>query len=205
MWKSVLALVVLVLVAFGVVVAMQPGFYWVTRSTVVDAPPALVYDQLDDFPSWRKWSPWDDRDPDAAVEIGGPSVGVGAWYTWAGNADVGKGRMEIVKAHPPDTIQWRLTFIEPFEDEADTWMSLEPVDGGTEVTWTMRADLDVFGKVFNLFLNFPEMIGADFEEGLRRLNRRVAEVKAEMAKEAPPTPPEAVDGSGGDRDDANEE
>ena len=50
-----------------------------------------------DFHQWQAWNPWGKIDPGMTQSFEGAPAGVGAVYTWAGNREVGEGRMTIVE------------------------------------------------------------------------------------------------------------
>src|SRR5579862_2385561 len=95
MLKLILLSLLALVVIFVVVVAMQPAEFKVSRSATIAAPPAAVFAQVNDFHKWEAWSPWAKKDPNAKATYDGPSSGPGAGYGWAGNNEVGEGRMTI--------------------------------------------------------------------------------------------------------------
>ncbi len=56
------------------------------------------------FHNWNAWSPWAKMDPAMKQAYEGPSAGAGAIYTWAGDREVGEGRMTITESTPD--IRW---------------------------------------------------------------------------------------------------
>jgi hypothetical protein len=147
--------------------------YTVERSTTVQAQPARVYEQVEDFHRWPTWSPWEELDPGMERNYSGPEKGVGSVYTWSGNRKAGEGRMEIVRAHEPSEVQVDLKFIKPFKSSNVTSFSFTP-DGdgdGTRVTWTMTGPRSFAVKVMGLFKSMDKMVGPDFEKGLARLKQ----------------------------------
>lgn len=180
----------------------RPDRMDVARTGLITAPIDVVFDQVDDFRSWQTWSPWADLDPAQVVTYEGPETGPGAAYRWAGNDDVGSGRMEVIEEDPPRRIAWRLVFTAPFQDQASTTMTLEAVEAGTRVTWRLEGDNTFTEKLADLFLGFDARIGADFERGFLRLDgvaraaaaaRVVPPAAAEPAVEEPAPP--AAEGS----------
>jgi hypothetical protein len=162
----------------------QPDTTHIERSLVVaHATPADVYVLVGDFDNWVKWNPWQDLDPDQKTAVSSNPEGLGAWYTWEGNDDVGKGRMEIVQAEAPAKIVQKLEFIEPFQSVATVTFSFTPEGEGTRVVWSYDANNDLMSKAFGMMVDMDEMLGADFEKGLGRL-APLAEVTAE-ARGAP--------------------
>lgn len=138
-----------------------------SRSTTVAAPPERVHALLDDFHEWRRWSPWEDLDPDLQRTYTGPERGVGARYEWSGNKKAGKGSMEIIESTPA-TVAVYLRFLQPFEATNVTRFDLTPSGAGTNVVWTMTGErgalMSVMGRLY-----FDRAIGKDFDRGLDRL------------------------------------
>src|SRR4029077_14764296 len=110
MLKKILIGVVVVVAGFLAFAATRPDTYHVERSTQIAAPTAMVFEQLEDLRAWAAWSPWDKRDPEMKKTFDGPPKGVGASYSWEGNKQVGKGKMEVTETQPPTQIKYRLTF-----------------------------------------------------------------------------------------------
>ena len=103
---------------------------------------------------------------------GAPS-GKGAVYEWAGNSNVGSGRMEILESDP-SKVSIKLDFISPFEGHNIAAFTMRPSGDATNVTWTMDGPNAYLGKVIGVFMNMDRMIGSDFESGLAQL-KTVAE------------------------------
>jgi hypothetical protein len=102
-----------------------------------------------------------------------PASGVGAWYTWKGNDDVGQGRMELISVEPEKVVT-KLEFIEPFASVAQSTITMKPVDEGqVQVTWAYDGDADFGTKIMCVFMDFDAMMGPDFEKGLANLKRAV--------------------------------
>src|SRR5690242_2693728 len=88
-----IVVIVIIIAIFCVVVAMQPAHYQVERSAIINAPATVVFAQVNDFHKWEAWSPWAKMDPSMKTTYSGAPAGNGAVYSWAGNKDVGEGRM----------------------------------------------------------------------------------------------------------------
>jgi hypothetical protein len=158
-----LALIVLVLV---IIIAVQPSTYRVQRSTVIAAPPATVFAQVNDFQKWNAWNPWSKVDPEMKTTYEGPSSGPGAKYSWGGNKDVGEGRMTIAESRPDELIKVNLEFLKPFAANATAEFTFKPVAGGTEATWAMYGDKNFMAKAIHLVMNMDKMLGDQFDKGL---------------------------------------
>jgi hypothetical protein len=174
MIKKILIGLAVVLVVLVLVIALQPSHYRVERSAMMNAPAAVVFAQVNDFHKWNAWSPWAKIDPAMKQTFEGAPAGNGAVYAWAGNKDVGEGRMTITDSHPNDLIKIKLEFIKPFAATNATDFTFKPQGDQTAVTWTMSGDNNFIGKAFSLFMNMDKMIGSDFERGLAQM-KSVAE------------------------------
>ena len=62
-----------------------------------------------------------------------------------------------------------LDFYKPMKGHSFAEYSLQPKDGGTEVTWAMYGPQPYLGKVMCLFFNMDKMVGGQFEHGLAQL------------------------------------
>jgi hypothetical protein len=166
-----LAVVVVVLVVF---IALQSSTYRVERSATMNASGPVVFAQVNDFHKWNAWSPWAKLDPAMKQTFEGAPAGTSAVYTWAGNKEVGEGRMTITESHPSDLVKIKLEFLKPFAATSDTTFTFKPEGNQTVVTWTMVGDKNFIAKAFHLFVNIDKMVGGDFEKGLAQM-KSVAE------------------------------
>ena len=169
--------IVLIVAIFSVVAAMQPAHYQVERSATINAPPAVVFAQVNDFHKWEAWSPWAKMDPAMKTTYSGSPSGNGAIYSWVGNSDVGEGRMTITDSRPNDLIKINLEFLKPFAATNATEFSFVPQGNQTAVKWTMSGDKNFMMKAFSIFMDVDKMVGNDFEKGLAQM-KTVSEAAA---------------------------
>src|SRR5438105_10606226 len=113
---GVAATVIATLLVFGIVVAMQPSEFRITRSTKISAPPPAVFEHVNDFHNWDAWSPWAKLDPEAKNSFEGASAGEGAIFRWSGNDKIGEGSMTLIESRESELIRIKLDFIRPFKD-----------------------------------------------------------------------------------------
>ena len=172
-----IVVIVLIIAIFCVVVAMQPTHYTVERSATINAPASVVFAQVNDFHKWQAWSPWENLDPNVKKEFSGAAAGNGAVYSWAGNNDVGEGKMTITDSRPSDLIKIKLEFVKPFTATNATDFTFTPQGNQTNVKWTMSGDNNFIAKAFSMFMNMDKMVGGDFEKGLAQM-KTVSEAAA---------------------------
>ena len=147
--------------------------YTVERSTHIEASPGDIYEHVIDLRKMEKWSPWERMDPNMTKSYSGAESGVGSRYEWSGNRKVGEGSMEITDAQQDTRVDIDLVFLKPFKAENKVSMTLEPVEGGTDVTWAMSGKTTVMTRVMGIFKSMDDMVGPDFERGLSNLKEVV--------------------------------
>ena len=160
-------LAVLALVGF-----LLPRQVTVSRSVIIDAPPEAIFPHLNDLKATAAWSPWLERDPDLQVVYEGPEQGVGQRMSWVSEVQsVGSGSQEITASTENERVETALDF--GAQGTALSYVALDPIDGGTEVTWGFDTDMggNPVGGWMGLMMD--RWIGGDYETGLSRLKALV--------------------------------
>ena len=180
---------VAVLVAVGL---FLPRTWHVETSVVINATPEHIHPLVDDLKAWPTWAAWNkEMDPVVKWEYGGPSSGVGAWWSWDG-PQMGHGKMTITKSDVVSGV-WIDEMIET-DDKVNAHGSITWTQegGGTKVTWTDEGELPaVIGGYAVGFIE--KMLTDHFQKGLVKLKgevekRRAAELEAaQQAAQAVPT------------------
>jgi uncharacterized protein YndB with AHSA1/START domain len=168
------AVVVVVIIGLLITIALQPATFSVTRSATIDAPPEVVFDQVNTLRNWEGWNPWGKLDPNMQLTYEGPSSGPGASYAWSGDGNVGAGELTITDVKPNEEVQIRLEFFKPFAAVNDTVFTFKPTSGGTQVTWTMSGKNNFMGKAMGLMMDIDKMCGDMFNKGLAEM-KKIAE------------------------------
>ena len=180
MIEKILIAGTLAVVGALVVVALQPSDYRVTRTAVIDAPPAAVFPRVNDLRQFQTWNPFARMDANARNTFEGAPAGVGASMAWSGNKNIGEGRMSIVESRPDELVRTRLDFVRPFASTAFAELTFVPEGGRTAVTWSMTGRNTFMAKAVHLVVNMDRMIGGQFEQGLSALKSQ-----AEARRAAP--------------------
>jgi hypothetical protein len=163
---KILIAIAVILIVLVVVVAMQPSEFRVARSATLSAPSPAVFSQVNDFHKWEAWNPWGKIDPAMKQSYEGAPAGVGAIYTWAGNNEVGEGRMTIIESRPSELIRIKMEFFKPFAANSTAEFTFKPEGNQTAVTWSMAGENNFMAKAMHLFMSMDKMIGGQFEKGL---------------------------------------
>jgi uncharacterized protein YndB with AHSA1/START domain len=168
---------VLLVAGFAAYVAMQPSEFRIERTATIAAPPAAVFAHVEDLHKWEAWSPWAKLDPQAKVAYEGTPSGKGAAFSWAGNSEVGEGRMTIIESKSPELVDIKVDFTKPFEGTNASTFNFKPSGDGTAITWTMSGHQDFIAKAMRIVFNGKKMIGDQLDQGLAQL-KAVTEKKA---------------------------
>lgn len=147
-----------------------PRVVEIERSAVIEAPPKVVFAQINDLHSWEKWSKWNQIDPDMEVEYINNGVGEEAGYTWeSNNKKVGDGKLLITESVPYDSIVTLLNFAEQGDARGIFYFD-ERDESTTLVRWKLLYDVGFNPAARWMGLMMGTFIGPDFEEGLENLN-----------------------------------
>ncbi len=169
--KVLVAIIAILIIIFFVGGLFLPKTYTVSRSTTINAPDSVIYNNIADFNQFTKWNPWSKMEPSAKITVSGPVAQPGQLYAWEGK-ETGTGQMKIVKAEPFKLVDIELKFIKPFESMADTKFEIQPEGASQKVTWTMSGDNNMISKWMGVFVSMDKMIGKDFESGLQSLKEK---------------------------------
>lgn len=175
--KIILALLVVAVASFLFKVALQKPEMTVTRSETINAPPAVVFEHVNDLHKWNAWSPFVKYDPNAKHTFEGADSGVGAAMHWSGNDDIGEGRMTITNSVPAERIVFKLEFLKPFQATNPAEFTFRPEGDKTIVSWSMTSRNDYGGRIFCSLLNMEKKLGDDFSSGLASMKSIVEGAK----------------------------
>lgn len=169
--KIILIAIPVVIILFLVVAAMQPSSYRVTRSLILNAKPDVVFPHVNVVKQWEAWSPWNKVDPNMKLTYEGPTSGVGASYSWAGNSQVGEGRSTVAESRANAFIRFKLDFTKPMTSTATAEFTFKPQGDGTEVTWMSEGEKPFMMKAMCMFVSMDKMLGGNMESGLTDLKK----------------------------------
>ena len=168
-----LALKVLKYLVGLIVVLLAAGFllpaeYSAQRSVTINAPVDKVFPLVANQKEGKRWSVWNQRDPNMAMTYAGPEAAVGSKWTWKSKSE-GNGGMEWSALDANK----RVGFILRMEDmtPATGELIFAAEGNGTKVVWTMNgnAGMNPIFRWFGLFMD--KMVGPDFEAGLKNLKK----------------------------------
>jgi hypothetical protein len=174
-WPKIAIGLVVVLAVLALYIQTRPSEFHVERSLVMMTAPGTVFGNVNDLHKWEAWSPFAKMDPEAKTEFFGPGAGVDAAMSWDGKK-TGKGKMTVIESKPGELVKFRLDFEKPFKGTNTAQFTFRPVEGGTEVTWSMDGHNNFISKAMSIVMNCDAMLGPTFEDGLNSL-KTIAEAE----------------------------
>jgi hypothetical protein len=168
----ILQVLVFVLVLFLIYVQSRPNDFRYERSRLINASPEKVFEQVNEFRNWEKWSPWIEMEPTAVLTYGDKTEGEGGFYRWDGKK-TGSGSCTILCSAPSFAVDVALEFEKPLKSSARADFSLVPEGEGTRVSWIMSGTNNFVAKFFGVVFNSEKMIGTSFDRGLEKIAQLV--------------------------------
>lgn len=173
--KAIALVLVGLVILFVVVGLLLPSTYRVERATTIEAPASQVFAQVNDFRNWEPWSPWAAKDPTIESTYRGAMTGEGAVASWTSEHS-GNGTQTIVRSIPNERIVTRLDFGE-MGTATSYWDFATRGVTSTHVVWGLHGRSDgLVGRYLSLMID--RMVGREYEDGLRRLQRHVEAMPA---------------------------
>jgi hypothetical protein len=167
----ILLAVFLVFATIAIYGFTQPSDVYVACSHILHVKPEEVFPSVGDFRAFISWSPWSSKDPNMEHRITGNPFEVGSKYEWKGNRHVGSGSLEITHIEANRLVDMALVF---GQREALIRFSIEPLNGGCKVTWSMTSNMgnNPFGRAFGPLMR--KFVSQDYQLGLRNLEKHIA-------------------------------
>lgn len=169
--KIILIVLVAIIALLLVVAVFLPSEVTVERSALIEAPDSVVFAYITDFNVRTDWDPWLEMDPGAKVTLYEIPKGVGAGYAWEGE-ETGSGNMVIDEVVENKLVKSTITFFEPQSGEGKIEWRLEPIENGTNLTWSFYSEMGYpVERYFGLMMD--GMLGPSLEKGISNINHEI--------------------------------
>ncbi len=176
-------LILILLVGFLVLCAVSDSELKVERTTTINAPKAVVWEQIVHYKNWEHWNPWKEQDTTIVADVSGPDGSIGAVYHFVGKKS-GEGRQTTTKVSDGE-MQYEMEFLKPFQAKADGWFKLAEEGGKTKVSWYFHENLGFMWRGFMAIMGVSGMLQKSFDRGLELLKvyseTHAAEVQSDNA------------------------
>lgn len=169
--KIILGIIIAIIALVLIVAIFLPSEVTVERSAVIEAPDSVVFNYITDFTERANWDPWLEMDPDAKVTLGEIQKGVGAGYAWEGEV-TGSGEMIIDEVVENKSVKSTIKFYSPQTGDGKIEWRLEPVENGTNLTWSFYSEMGYpVERFFGLMME--GMLGPQLEKGLENVDHEI--------------------------------
>ncbi len=167
--KYILLLLLLVFVAASVFVATLIPDYNIIRTKVINAPKNEVFNYVNDFKNWEKFSSWKQEDNNMKFIFSKKSIGKGSFCSWKGQD--GEGKMTTLFIKSNDSIHQKMVFNDA---TSDVYWTFKEYNGKTKVTWQNVGKMDFVTKIFTtLFGGMENLIGKMYEKSLTNIEKNL--------------------------------
>lgn len=144
---------------------LLPRHVTVSRSAAVKAAPAQVLALAASNAGYQQFNPYKNTDATLKIELMGPETGVGSAFKFIAKDITG---VQTVAAVSDTRVDYDLDL--GYMGKPKQNITAVPDGTGSQVTWTMNADMgfNPIGRVMGLFMD--GMQGKVFETGLANIN-----------------------------------
>jgi hypothetical protein len=158
-------------------VASLPAEMQITRTIEINGTPDEIFPFINHSQKANNWMPWKDSDPDVVLIYSGPEEGIGSKSSWDSPGQMGTGEALVIDSIPNQVVKTKLTYTKPFQMQQLAEIALMPAEAGTKVRWSVSGERNFFFKLIGVFVSCDEMVGGEFEKGLRNLKRMVEDAR----------------------------
>lgn len=138
----------------------------VRREILVDVAPAQAFQQIANFATWAKWSPWLSQDSDCPVQIDGKPNTLGHQQRWQSQLS-GSGQMRLRTIEQNRELRYEVRLEKPFKSEGTSVFRITPSEGMTSIEWVMRGTLPLY--LFFMRSSLTAFFALDCDRGLKLL------------------------------------
>ena len=174
-FKYLLFLILIILIAGSIYIATKDGEYHIQETRVIPAPVEVVYNEVNEYQNWQNWEPWSMETEDMVVEYDEKTRGKNAGYSWK-SEDMGDGRIKTLDAKPFSSIDQKISFDTPFgTSSSDIYWEFKEIEDSTKVSWEMKGNQSFMEKLAFSFQSetLSEMMRPMFRKGLENLENSV--------------------------------
>lgn len=144
--KYLFLLFLLSLVAFTIYIATQKGNFNVESSKIINSPKANVFNYVNDYKNWPKFSTWISSDTVMKKTFSPSTIGKGSSFTWEGINNTGT--IQTLYTKDNDSIVQKMEFN---NTSSNVYWSFKDTIGGTKVTWKSVGKMDFILKINSFF------------------------------------------------------
>jgi len=167
--KYIIFFLLIIIIGFSIYIAVQPNSFNVTRTKTINAPAAVIYNNVIDFKNWEAWSSLAEENPDLIITLPEQTKGIGSSFSWE-NKD-GISSMKTLEVNTNEFIKQEMQIVD-FPIFEATWEFNPNTDGTTQVTRTITGkNLPFLFKAYTAITGGMEkQIGTRYDRNLEKID-----------------------------------
>lgn len=169
-------------IGFSIYISTLPSSFKVEKSLLINAPSELIYNEVNDYTTWKDWNPWVSQKEGIIISYTEKTTGKDAGYTLSGNQE--NKRLVTQSVIPQKSIQQELSVHNPFgTTDKNVYWTFEKTKEGTKVTWGLKGTLSFWGKVNQLTQDTQndKQLKNALHLGLKNLAQRIQKIMAQYS------------------------
>lgn len=173
--KYLFFLFLIAIIAGAIYIATKDGEYQIEETMIVNAPPTVVYNEVNNFTNWENWGPWRVTTNDIIVNYEDETQGEGAGFNWKSEEE-GNGNITTTKAIPHQTLEQDIVYQPTFaQSTSKMYWNFEEVEEGTLITVGMTGSQSFKEKLAYTFNDnsFSNIMKPKLQASLKGLNQQI--------------------------------
>ncbi|WP_310993859.1 SRPBCC family protein [Aequorivita marina] len=144
--KYLLFLILIIIIGSAIYLGTKDGTYDLQDTTVINAPPEVVFNKVNNFKSWETWNPWKEEDPNLNFSYAEKTSGEGASLTFNGDKN---GSITTTKVIPNKEIEQEVITKTSLGERTSTmYWSFDESGNSTTVTWGLKGEHTLVDKAY---------------------------------------------------------
>ncbi len=177
--RFLLILILVLVVGYLLLCLVGPKEMTVESKATINAPKAVVWEQIVKFNNWLNWSSFKEMDSTITVTVSGTDGQPGSSYHYKGERS-GEGITKNVGVSDGE-MKYEMEFIEPFAGAADGYFRVAENNGATNVTWYFHENLPFKYRGMMMVMGGGKMLKKMFDRGLELMKNYCEAHKGDMS------------------------
>ncbi len=172
-FKNFVVLALIATIILSVYIAIQPSRFKISKTKIINAPVATVYNTVANYNNWTSWFIWY-KNANNSKAKGKDKTPSQEEYNWQDTHGVGT--ISTLKTYPNTSIEQDVVY-SGFSNSKANWTFVALTDTKTQITWDIEvSNLTFKFKVFHLFFGNIELeVESHLKHSLEQLNALIRE------------------------------
>ncbi|NUM31392.1 MAG: SRPBCC family protein [Bacteroidetes bacterium] len=128
-----------------------PKNYTIEKKLEINSPADLVFEQVQFLENWKNWNPFFKSNYKISSLTGGENGKENSYIRWK-NKNGQEGKLKFIKIEPLKKIECVLTIEKPKPITVNGYISFEPLEKNTTVTFHFEGNNQFYLRILNVFI-----------------------------------------------------